>query len=362
MKPFFMFFFILLSVALTYVGWHIWYVLPLSKGMKWSIIGLLAVCFACLFLNFGRIPDRVPLWLGSTIYNVGCSSLIILLYLFMTFLVLDLGRLVRLVPKAWLHDNGITSISIIILMVGVFVYGYLHYQHKEREEVTLTSPKVVNGKKKLVMVSDLHLGYHNRRAALERWVELLNAEKADAVLIAGDIIDMSMRPLEEEKMAEVFHQLNAPVYACLGNHEYFSGEPRARQFYKEAGIHLLRDTAVVVDDLCIIGRDDRQNHHRKSLADIMRNIDKSKYTIVLDHQPHHLEEAEEQGIDFQFSGHTHRGQIWPISWITDAIYECSFGPWQRGNTRYYVSSGLGLWGGQFRIGTQSEYVVVTVGE
>ena len=182
MKPFFMFFFILLSVALTYVGWHIWYVLPLSKGMKWSIIGLLAVCFACLFLNFGRIPDRVPLWLGSTIYNVGCSSLLILLYLFMTFLVLDLGRLVRLVPKAWLHDNGITSISILILMVGVFVYGYLHYQHKEREEVTLTSPKVVNGKKKLVMVSDLHLGYHNRRAALERWVELLNAEKADAIV------------------------------------------------------------------------------------------------------------------------------------------------------------------------------------
>lgn len=348
--------------GISYVGWHIWHVLPLSKGLRWSILGLLLVCFACMFLNFGGLPDRMPLWLGSTIYNVGFSAPIILLYLLMTFLVLDIGRLVRLVPKAWLHDNGITSISILVLMVAVFVYGYFHYQHKERETVTLTTQKSLNGKKKLVMVSDLHLGYHNRRAALERWVEMINAEQPDLVLVAGDIIDMSMRPLLEERMAEVFHQVKAPIYACLGNHEYFSGEPAAQRFYEEAGIHLLRDTAVVVDDLCIIGRDDRTNRHRKALTDIMRHADMSKYTILLDHQPYHLEEAEQESVDFQFSGHTHRGQIWPISWITDAVYECSFGPWQRGNTHYYVSSGLGLWGGKYRIGTQSEYVVVTIGE
>ena len=348
--------------GISYVGWHIWHVLPLSKGLRWSILGLLLVCFACMFLNFGGLPDRMPLWLGSTIYNIGFSAPIILLYLLMSFLVLDIGRLVRLVPKAWLHDNSITSISILVLMVAVFVYGYFHYQHKERETVTLTTQKSLNGKKKLVMVSDLHLGYHNRRAALERWVEMINAEQPDLVLVAGDIIDMSMRPLLEERMAEVFHQVKAPIYACLGNHEYFSGEPAAQRFYEEAGIHLLRDTTVVVDDLCIIGRDDRTNRHRKALSDIMRHADKSKYTILLDHQPYHLEEAEQEGVDFQFSGHTHRGQIWPISWITDAVYECSFGPWQRGNTHYYVSSGLGLWGGKYRIGTQSEYVFVTIGE
>ena len=51
---------------------------------------------------------------------------------------------------------------------------------------------------------------------------------------------------------------------------------------------------------------------------------------------------------------------WPISWITDAIYECSWGTHQRGNTHYYISSGLSIWGGKFRIGTQSEYVVTTL--
>ena len=80
----------------------------------------------------------------------------------------------------------------------------------------------------------------------------------------------------------------------------------------------------------------------------------------MDHQPYNLDRAEAAGVDFQLSGHTHRGQVWPISWITDHIYECSWGSHQRGNTQFYVSSGIGIWGGKFRIGTQSEYVVATI--
>lgn len=92
----------------------------------------------------------------------------------------------------------------------------------------------------------------------------------------------------------------------------------------------------------------------------MKTVDKGKYMILLDHQPYHLEQAERWGIDCQFSGHTHYGQVWPINWVTDMVYENAFGPYQRGKTQYYVSSGLGIWGGKFRIGTQSEYVVAEI--
>jgi hypothetical protein len=210
------------------------------------------------------------------------------------------------------------------------------------------------------MLSDLHLGYHNPRKELARWVDLINAENPDVVLIAGDVIDMSMRPLVEENMAEEMRRLEAPVYACLGNHEYYSSEPLAEQFYRDARIQLLRDTCLVVGDLCIMGRDDRTNLRRRNIDELARMADHTKYIILLDHQPYHLEEAEQAGVDFQLSGHTHRGQVWPISWITDALYECSFGSHQRGKTRYYISSGIGIWGGKFRIGTRSEYVVATL--
>ena len=135
--------------------------------------------------------------------------------------------------------------------------------------------------------------------------------------------------------------------------------PTPFHLYDEAGIHLLRDPAQVVGDLCIVGRDDRTNPHRKSLHQIMEEASSQRllFTILLDHQPYHLEEAEREGIDLQLSGHTHYGQVWPISWIEDAMYECAYGSHRRGNTHYYVSSGIGIWGGKYRIGTRSEYVV-----
>ena len=223
----------------------------------------------------------------------------------------------------------------------------------------LTSEKV-SKPVKLVMMSDLHLGYHNRRDELHRWVDMINSEKPDLVLIAGDIIDGSMRPLKEQKMYEEFRRIKAPIYACIGNHEYYSGESGAQQFYQDAGIHLLQDSVAVIGDFCIIGRDDRTNIHRDSLEVIMKKANLTKYCILLDHQPYHLEQAEHHHVDFQFSGHTHHGQVWPISWITESIYECAFGPYKKGHTDYYISSGLGIWGGKFRIGTRSEYVVVTI--
>ena len=117
---------------------------------------------------------------------------------------------------------------------------------------------------------------------------------------------------------------------------------------------------MTIGNVTIAGRDDRSNRRRKSVEQLMNGIDRSTYIIMLDHQPYHLEEAEQNGVDLQLSGHTHRGQVWPLNWVTKKMYECDYGQWQRGKTDYYVSSGLGIWGGKFRIGTDSEYVVINV--
>ena len=352
-------------VAMTYIAWHVWVMLPLSALWKSAIIALGVLSFAMLFLNFRRAFDVMPLPVAQMAYEVGTSSIIVLLYLVMIFLLLDLGRLVHLVPKSFMYQNGYTALGIFVLLLGIFVYGNLHYNNKVRVPLEMKSQKPLSREYKIVMASDLHIGYHNPRKELARWVDMINAENPDFILIAGDIIDGSMRPVLEERMAEEFHRLKAPVYACLGNHEFYSGVPGAKQFYKDAGIHLLIDEAAVIDSsIVIIGRDDRTNMRRKPIKDLKDSLNSKishlNYTIVLDHQPYNLDRAEAAGVDFQLSGHTHRGQVWPISWITDRVYECSWGSHQRGNTRFYVSSGIGIWGGKFRIGTQSEYVVATL--
>lgn len=85
-----------------------------------------------------------------------------------------------------------------------------------------------------------------------------------------------------------------------------------------------------------------------------------KSVILLDHQPYDLEKTEEAGVDLQFSGHTHRGQVWPMNWIVDHLFELSYGIKKIGNSTVYVSSGLSLWGPPFRIGTDSEMVVFNI--
>lgn len=344
-----------------YVMWRTWHVLPIGLAYKVILMLIMVFAFGCLFINFSATKERLPIPLTTVLYEVGTSWLIILLYLFMLYLVLDLARLVHLIPSSFLLQNKVTSWGIFAFMLGIFVYGNIHYNHKIRREINLVSEKPLDRSIKMVMMSDLHLGYHNRKAELARWVDKMNAENPDLVLIAGDIIDNSARPLMASNMAEEFRRIKAPVYACLGNHEYYSGEPAAQQFMQDAGIRLLRDSVVLWENaINIAGRDDRTNPRRKEVDVLMKDVDKSKYTILLDHQPYHLELAEQNGVDFQFSGHTHHGQVWPISWITEAIYEDAYGPYQKGKTQYYVSSGIGIWGGKFRIGTCSEYLVVTL--
>ena len=393
-------FFVLPIVGLSYVLWHIWQMLPWSNPWRWTAVGIALACFLTMFLGFSGAIERMPLDVASVVYEIGNSAIFVLLYLVIIFLVLDLGRAVHLIPKAWLFGNGYTSLGVFAVMLAIFGYGNAHYYNKVRQPLEIKTDKVISleedsmdaqgndsmedaendslrsfGKKvtKIVLLSDLHLGYHNRRSEFKKWVDLINAEHPDLILIGGDIIDISVRPLLEENVAEEFHCLKAPVYACLGNHEYYSGEPKAQQFYRDAGIHLLRDSVAKIGNIAIIGRDDRSNPHRKSIAELIGQAERNRsltvlsnkkkykeFTILLDHQPYHLEEAEQNGIDFQFSGHTHHGQVWPISWITDAIYEDAFGPLRKGDTQYYVSSGMGIWGGKFRIGTRSEYVVLTL--
>lgn len=355
--------FLVLPVAgLAYVLWHIWCLLPVAAAWRWTVTTAGILVFLAVPLIFSRTIDRMPMALATACYEAGTSMLILLLYLVMAFLLLDIGRATGLIPRSWLYGNGVTATAMTVLMAGIFIYGNIHYHDKVRQPLDLPTDKPVGRDVRIVMMSDLHLGYHNRREELARWVDMVNGEHPDMVLIAGDIIDISVRPLVEDGMAGELRRIEAPVYACLGNHEYLSGERQVLRFYEDAGITLLRDSAVTVGNIVIAGRDDRMNAGRQSVASLVKGAGRNKYIILLDHQPYHLDRTERAGIDFQLSGHTHHGQVWPVSWITDAVYECAFGPWQRGRTRYYVSSGIGIWGGKFRIGTRSEYVVATIHE
>lgn len=319
-----------------WVGALLFFVLFFLRDMKWPAGG----AHALQWLGTG--------WLVFTLYMCLC--------LFACTLLRWCG--VQLGSSGFLLSFALT--------IALLTMGYFHYRHPQTRVVRLTIDKPLTDTPpqksplRVVAVSDLHLGYGTDKPMLQAYVRRIQAERPDLILIGGDLVDNSVVPLYAERMEEELSKLHAPlgVYMVPGNHEYISGIADAAAFIRRTPIVLLRDSVVTLPNgIQLVGRDDRSNRRRLPVSDLLHGVDASRPILLLDHQPYDLHLAAATGIDLQFSGHTHRGQVWPMSWVTDRLFELSHGYKQIDGSHFYVSSGLSLWGPPFRIGTDSELVV-----
>ncbi len=222
---------------------------------------------------------------------------------------------------------------------------------------------------RIAMASDIHLSTVGARPRLEKLVERINALEPDIVLLPGDIVDESMTAEEESRLTAIFRGLRAPlgVFSVLGNHEYYSGLEESLAFLRASGITVLQDESLRVGAaFYLLGRKDptalRRGEVRLPLARILEagRVDADLPLILLDHQPVRLGEAMEAGIDLEFSGHTHAGQLFPLNLINKRIYEQNWGPLRKGKTQYYVSCGFGTWGPPVRTGSVPEVLLIRV--
>ncbi len=334
-----------------------WKALPgLSLGAKLLLSPLYWVITLVLFASFRNRGGYLPAGLAQELYPAGTTWLLFVLYMTLILLVIDMLRLFRL---RWKYSFAAAA----GLTVCILAYGSWHYHHPVVREISLHINKPLNKphtQLKVVAMSDLHLGRGTGRKLLATYVDLVNAQQPDLILIGGDLVDNDLGPLYEQRMYEELSRLQAPlgIYMVPGNHDYFGGGIlRVKKFLQQTAIVLLRDSLLTLPNgLQLLGRDDRRVK-RKSLADWTPNLRSRKPVILLDHQPYDLAQTAKAGIDLQFSGHTHRGQIWPLSLIADRMFEMSYGHRQMGTSHIVVSSGLSLWGPAFRIGTDSEIVV-----
>jgi predicted MPP superfamily phosphohydrolase len=224
----------------------------------------------------------------------------------MIFLLIDLLRLTHLVDlDKFLFGNWVTFGVVTGIVAVIMTWGYFRYTNKERVELSITVDKNMETKEplKIVAISDLHLGFSIGKKEFEQWVELINKENPDIVLIAGDIIDNHIKPLLEQDFASSFRKIKSKygTYAAVGNHEYITGNIlKAIDFLHHSGVTVLKDSvALINDEFYIVGRDDRMNPDRKTVEELTNSLDHSKPIILLDHQPFNLENVEKNNIDLQ---------------------------------------------------------------
>jgi predicted MPP superfamily phosphohydrolase len=222
-------------------------------------------------------------------------------------------------------------------------------------------------KLRVVMASDFHLGHINGRKSLARIVDAMNEQNPDIVLLAGDVFDSSPEPVIKNNIGVEFDRLQTKygAYFATGNHEYI-GERAMKNakktilaYLQSHGIQPLLDSVVLIDSsFYVAGRKDRSDGNRKTVPELLHDVNRLLPVIMLDHQPFHLDEVEQAGVDLHLSGHTHHGQMWPLNYITRKLFEQDWGFLQKGNSFFYVSCGVGTWGPPIRTAGYSEIVVI----
>jgi predicted MPP superfamily phosphohydrolase len=302
-------------------------------------------------------------WMLFLLYSGGIWLITDLLYIFIN----------RVRRKSWRFRGQskkykISSFSIaIVVVLAIMAHGHKKFLNPVIQQIPISIDKSAGDLKsiRVAMIGDLHLGWMINREHTEKFVNLIMEQKPDLILFVGDILDSNIDPIINQKMDIELARLHAPlgVFSCTGNHEYRYDAEEKIQLLNDAGITMLRDSAILVDSLFyIIGREDRIVIDRKSLKDILseQRVDRAKPIIVLNHTPDDLREEADAGVDIALYGHTHHGQVFPGNIATELVFELAHGYKKKEDTHFYVTSGLGLVGPQFRIGTVSEIVMLNI--
>jgi predicted MPP superfamily phosphohydrolase len=349
----------------------------LEEKRTWrAIFASFFVIEFALYLTGLLLYPILPINIVRFLWLMGSTWMVFIFYMTLMWLIIDLVLYLnrkKPVLGSYFNNHPRNSGALFFIVTTLSIVAIMYIGNQKFKNPVVTKQEITINKSagdissmRIAMISDLHLGYLIDKRYAKRYVDLILEQKPDLVVFVGDIVDAEVAPLINQKMHEEFLRLNPAmgVYACTGNHEFrYEAEAKMNWLDNNANIKLIRDSAVLIDNsFYIIGREDYVYAGRANLKTIIeeQNIDTSMPMIVLNHTPDNLDEEMENGADIALYGHTHDGQIFPFNILTRMIFEVSSGYKQKGDTHVFVSSGVGLSGPQYRIGTKSEIVVLDV--
>jgi len=331
---------------------------PLSEPARWLLAGLLfllALCFIAAFIltHLGGRP-----WLRAFYY---CSALWLgtlvnlLLILSAGFLVYGTLHLIGVAP-----DRRTFGILLLIFTAFYTAYGLIHARRLDLKSVSVPAKEIPSSwkGKKIVQVSDIHLGMINGEGLSRKIVDLFEEQRPDVVFITGDLFDAVGDHLAEA--VAPFNRLPMPIYFVTGNHETYLGLDRVMGVLAGTKIRVLRDEIVEVEGMQVVGVDYPERGMKKDIRPILEKLDRSRPVLLLFHEPVLFDGLDPFPFVLQLSGHTHNGQMWPMKFFTHLVYQgLDYGPHQTEGFFLYTTSGAGTWGPPMRIGSTAEVVALS---
>ena len=329
------------------------FVYPLWRLSHWLDLPTVITVVLCLFAFSSQLIARVLLR-GKT------SNLARILRISMDFLI-GVAQFLLFLVFAGEFLLVFTAIApktiafLIIVLTGLLsAYGLYKAWQPRIVNIELKSAKISRSYR-FAQISDVHIGSRNPKF-LQKIIHQINAQKPDFLCITGDFID---QPGITAKQLEALTQFSGKIYFCIGNHEKYEDLDDIIHRLENLGVIVLRNKAVLAEELQVIGIDDSPNPQQVAEQLPKISIDDGKYLILLYHRPHGLADASEAGVDLKLSGHTHNGQIKPFNLAVNRVFQYRKGRYDHTsstgyNTILYVNEGTGTWGPTMRLGTQSE--------
>jgi predicted MPP superfamily phosphohydrolase len=240
-------------------------------------------------------------------------------------------------------------------VVGVIgcltLYSFINSWCIEIKSIDIPAPVDMT----IVQLSDIHRGSVSKNH-LRRLVNKTNALSPDLVLITGDLLDPAGR-LSGESI-DPLNELKAPAYWITGNHERYAGLEKVMAMLKETPVIPLRNEAVEVGSIQLVGIDDSED--RSQVEQVLPSIpaDPNAFTILMYHQPEGYDAAAKAGIDLMLCGHTHNGQIWPFNWVVRSRFPYLKGLHTIDGMKLYISTGSGTWGPPMRLGSRNQITLI----
>lgn len=282
--------------------------------------------------------------------------------------------------KIWL-----IIIIIVLVLIGAAVLRCV-YELRTLSVIRykIRSPKIAPGDElKAVFLSDLHSREYGENN--EDLKKLIEKEKPDIILIGGDLI-VSVNGKNDPKTRTFLSQINgmAPICYAPGNHEKAIGslkQFRTRNrnymgFIRSLGIRYLKnDTEDINGSVSVTGLDVAYEYYGKikprkmtvqAMTGYLGKIDKSRYNIILAHNPAFFDYYAKTDADLVLSGHYHGGSIrLPlIGGIISPQFRLfpnySKGRFEKNGTTMIVTGGCGSHTVNLRLFNKPEIVVITV--
>ena len=364
-----------LSISLAYIIPNIYVFfrirnLFISKVYR-SLYLIVYLLLAAVYPLFGRFDDSntyLPMQILSTVSNY---ILPFYLYLFLSVLLFDLFLLLNL-KAGFVRSETRRKVSfrfyllsaMILLSVSVVIVGAINLNtisvSKYQIDVPRRQSKIDH--LRIAYMADFHIKQNTSMPFVEQFVRKVNALQPDLMLYGGDIVEGDSENETTEAIEATLKTIKATigVFGVVGNHEFYGGQQQG-SFFKRAGITLLLDTIIRIDSsFYLSGRYDEHFRRRKTINKILGSTTHDLPVILMDHRPTELQKVSQTETDLQFSGHTHNGQMFPINYIIHSMYELSWGYRKIGNTHFFVTSGLRLWGPPVKTAGKSEIILVDI--